>query len=136
VAAALAGSTRAWRDRLQSSEASAVDALCRRHRADARPARAWVYYSHWLTPPGTPKRFRHALLRRRARPRASRPTPDFGEAVELMWLTPAAGAGRASAGLKLLPGHAQATLQDAERLRRAPRRRWPRLRAAGASALT
>jgi glyoxylase-like metal-dependent hydrolase (beta-lactamase superfamily II)/8-oxo-dGTP pyrophosphatase MutT (NUDIX family) len=96
-AAALAGA--AWRERLQSGEAGAAQ------WAQASGLRlrvgALVYYSHWLTPPGHPKRFDTRFFIARA-PQDQEAQADMGEAVELMWLRPAQALER-ERGLKLLP---------------------------------
>jgi 8-oxo-dGTP pyrophosphatase MutT (NUDIX family) len=55
VAPALVEALEPWRDRLQSNEASAV-MLCR-DTGLTLDVSGLVYYSHWLTPPGLPKRF-------------------------------------------------------------------------------
>jgi 8-oxo-dGTP pyrophosphatase MutT (NUDIX family) len=46
------------------------------------------YFSHWLTPPGMPRRFDTRFFVALA-PAAQTPTPDTRETVECMWLTPA-----------------------------------------------
>ncbi len=99
VAPALVEALAPWRDRLQSNEASAV-MLCR-DTGLTLDVSGLVYYSHWLTPPGTPKRFDTRFFIAAA-PAGQQATPDFGEAVELMWLTPAEALSR-ERGLKLLP---------------------------------
>jgi glyoxylase-like metal-dependent hydrolase (beta-lactamase superfamily II)/8-oxo-dGTP pyrophosphatase MutT (NUDIX family) len=88
-----------WRDRLQRGEASALD-FCRAFdlRLDVR---GLVYHSHWLTPPGTARRFDTRFFIARA-PASQQAVADYGEAQELMWLTPAAALEPAR-GLKLLP---------------------------------
>ncbi|MFM8767718.1 MAG: MBL fold metallo-hydrolase, partial [Rubrivivax sp.] len=63
--------------------------------------RDWAYFSHWLTPPGAPKRFDTRFFVTRA-PQGQVAEADGGEAVELMWLTPAQALDPAR-GLKLLP---------------------------------
>lgn len=99
-----------WRDRLQSGEVG-IAALCREHglRLDCS---GLVYWSHWLTPPGVPKRFDTRFFAVRA-PEGQDAVADYGEAVELMWLTPAAALDPAR-GLKLLPV-TQRTLQQLAR---------------------
>ena len=96
-----------WRDRLQSGEASIAE-LC--HAAQLRlDAAALAYHSHWLTPPGVPKRFDTRFFIAHA-PAGQVAQADLGEALELMWLTPQAALAPAR-GLKLLPV-TQRTLQD------------------------
>lgn len=63
--------------------------------------RDWHYWSHWLTPPGHPKRFDTRFFITRA-PQGQQAEADLGEAVELLWLTPAQALDKAR-GLKLLP---------------------------------
>lgn len=46
------------------------------------------YFSHWLTPPGMPRRFDTRFFVALA-PRAQTPSADTRETVECMWLTPA-----------------------------------------------
>lgn len=88
-----------WRDRLQNGSASATEFCAALGiRLDARPL---VYWSHWLTPPGTPKRFDTRFFVAPA-PVGQEAVADYGEAVELMWLTPAEALSR-ERGLKLLP---------------------------------
>ncbi len=99
-----------WRDRLQSGQASAADFCAALGlRLDVR---GLVYHSHWLTPPGTPKRFDTRFFIARA-PADQEAVADYGEAVELMWLTPQAALDP-QRGLKLLPV-TQRTLRDLAR---------------------
>ena len=63
--------------------------------------RGLAYTSHWLTPPGTPKRFDTRFFCALA-PAGQTAVPDLTEAQALMWLTPAAAMDAAS-GLTLLP---------------------------------
>jgi glyoxylase-like metal-dependent hydrolase (beta-lactamase superfamily II)/8-oxo-dGTP pyrophosphatase MutT (NUDIX family) len=87
-----------WRLRLHGGQASLVD-LCAGHglRLDLR---GLVYCSHWLTPPGTPKRFDTRFFAVRA-PEGQVAEVDMTEAVELMWLTPRVALS-SDRGLKLL----------------------------------
>lgn len=99
-----------WRDRLQRGEAGAAEfasAFGRRWNLHGL-----AYHSHWLTPPGTPKRFDTRFFVAHA-PAGQQAVADYGEAVELMWLTPqdALSSDRA---LKLLPV-TRRTLQDLAR---------------------
>jgi len=93
-----------WRDRLQRGETS-WEAFC-----DANGLAFDVggvhYLSHWLTPPGHPKRFDTRFFVTRA-PEDQHAVADQGEALELMWLTPAEalerGRARDASALLLLP---------------------------------
>lgn len=110
-------------------------ALCARHglRLDAG---ALAYHSHWLTPPGMPKRFDTRFFIARA-PQGQAAVVDAGEALELAWLTPEQALDKARA-LKLLPVTRE-TLKDLARFatvaealaeartRRHPPRMMPRL---------
>lgn len=88
-----------WRHRLQSGEVGAAEFCATLGlRFDARPL---LYWSHWLTPPGTPKRFDTRFFVAPA-PAGQQAVADEGEAVSLMWLTPAEALSR-ERGLKLLP---------------------------------
>jgi glyoxylase-like metal-dependent hydrolase (beta-lactamase superfamily II)/8-oxo-dGTP pyrophosphatase MutT (NUDIX family) len=88
-----------WRAPMQQGRRT-VSALCAELevRIDLRE---WHCWSHWLTPPGHPKRFDTRFFVARA-PAAQQAEADFGEALELLWLTPAQALDRAF-GLKLLP---------------------------------
>ena len=88
-----------WRGPMQRGE-QPVAALCEGLglRLDLRE---WAYFSHWLTPPGQPRRFDTRFFVTRA-PARQQAEADYGEAVELMWLTPQAALEPAR-GLKLLP---------------------------------
>ena len=99
-----------WRDRLQAGEVAMAD-FCRAEglRLDLR---GLAYFSHWLTPPGVPKRFDTRFFAVAAPP-GQQAEADLGEAVELMWLTPQAAL-QPQRGLKLLPV-TQRTLQDLAR---------------------
>lgn len=110
-------------------------AMCARHglRLDAG---ALAYHSHWLTPPGLPKRFDTRFFVARA-PHGQSAVVDAGEALELAWLTPAQAL-ESERGLKLLPVTREtlkdlgrfATVADVlaeARARRHPPRMMPRL---------
>ena len=76
---------RDWRHRLHGGQATLL-ALCQAFdwRLDLREM---AYFSHWLTPVVRPKRFDTRFFVRLAPP-GQEAMPDFGEALELMWLTP------------------------------------------------
>lgn len=74
--------------------------------------RGLVYYSHWLTPRTVPKRFDTRFFIAHA-PLGQQAQADMGEAVELMWLTPAAALDP-QRRLKLMPVTMR-TLQDLAR---------------------
>ncbi len=74
--------------------------------------RGLVYYSHWLTPRSVPKRFDTRFFIAHA-PQGQSAQADMGEAVELMWLTPAEALDPARK-LKLMPV-TQRTLQELTR---------------------
>jgi glyoxylase-like metal-dependent hydrolase (beta-lactamase superfamily II)/8-oxo-dGTP pyrophosphatase MutT (NUDIX family) len=97
--AALECAHRDWRDPMQRGE-QPIAALCETLglRIDLQ---GWHYFSHWLTPPGLPKRFDTRFFVARA-PAGQTALPDLGEAVELMWLTPAEALD-VKRGLTLLP---------------------------------
>ena len=101
---------RPWRDRLQAGEVGVAD-LCHQHGLQL-DLRGLAYYSHWLTPPGVPKRFDTRFFVALA-PQGQEAQADLGEAVELMWLTPAQALAPERA-LKLLPV-TQQTLRDLAR---------------------
>ena len=88
-----------WRQRLQQAETS-MALLCAEFdlRLDLRSLH---YHSHWLTPPGLPKRFDTRFFTVLAPP-GQIAQADLGEAVELMWTTPQAALAPDS-GFKLLP---------------------------------
>jgi glyoxylase-like metal-dependent hydrolase (beta-lactamase superfamily II)/8-oxo-dGTP pyrophosphatase MutT (NUDIX family) len=99
-----------WRDKLQTGEASMAD-FCAALSLKLDLSQL-VYFSHWLTPPGTPKRFDTRFFAVRA-PAHQVALEDRGEAIELMWITPTA-AMAAERGLKLLPV-TRRTLQELAR---------------------
>jgi glyoxylase-like metal-dependent hydrolase (beta-lactamase superfamily II)/8-oxo-dGTP pyrophosphatase MutT (NUDIX family) len=133
---ASAGDTEAaLRERALVRSGNDFTALCERHglRLDAA---ALAYHSHWLTPPGMPKRFDTRFFVARLPP-GQPPVVDAGEALELAWLTPAQALQKERA-LKLLPVTRE-TLKDLARFssvadilaeargRRHPQRVMPRL---------
>ena len=99
-----------WRARLQQGTASAAD-FCR-GTGLTLDLSGLVYFSHWLTPPGSPKRFDTRFFMALAPP-GQQALADGGEAQALMWLTPAQALAP-ERGLKLLPV-TQRTLQDLAR---------------------
>ncbi len=88
-----------WRGPMQRGERSLAE-LCAALgvRVDLR---GWHYWSHWLTPPGNPKRFDTRFFVAAA-PEGQVAEADGGEAVEMMWLSPQEALEPAR-GLKLLP---------------------------------
>lgn len=88
-----------WRTQLQQGTATLAQ-MCQALdlRLDLRHLVAW---SHWLTPPGTPKRFDTRFFANPVPP-GQVAEADLGEALELMWLTPQQALDPAR-GLKLLP---------------------------------
>ena len=99
-----------WRARLQQGTVSAAD-FCRATGLTLDLS-GLVYCSHWLTPPGSPKRFDTRFFMAPA-PQGQQAVADGGEAQELMWLTPAQALAP-ERGLKLLPV-TQRALQDLAR---------------------
>ena len=103
----LQAAAQGWREHLHEGRHALAD-LC--EALDVRlDLSDWHYWSHWLTPPGHPKRFDTRFFVARA-PEGQTAQADLGEAVELLWLTPAQALDRAT-GLKLLPV-TRSTLQD------------------------
>jgi glyoxylase-like metal-dependent hydrolase (beta-lactamase superfamily II)/8-oxo-dGTP pyrophosphatase MutT (NUDIX family) len=102
----------AWREPLNRGEAG-FDAFCA--EADLTfDVRGTHYLSHWLTPPGHPKRFDTRFFVTAA-PSGQEAVADRGEALEPMWLTPQQalerGRARDASGLLLLPV-TRRTLED------------------------
>ena len=96
-----------WRERMNTGQASIAD-LCATF--DVRlDLRGLVYYSHWLTPPGMPKRFDTRFFCMLA-PHDQVAVADGQEATSLRWTTPAAALASDS-GLTLMPV-TRRTLQD------------------------
>lgn len=102
-----ADALRDWRHRLHRGEAR-MSELCETFdwRLDLREM---AYFSHWLTPVLRPKRFDTRFFVRLA-PSGQEALPDMGEALELLWLTPAEAL-QPQRALKLL-NVTQRTLQD------------------------
>lgn len=111
---AQAAALQAWRTRLQSGAASIAE-LCAAEQLQLDAA-SLAYYSHWLTPPGVRRRFDTRFFAALA-PAGQQAVADYGEAVELMWLTPRAALDPARA-LELLPV-TRRTLQELARFARA-----------------
>jgi glyoxylase-like metal-dependent hydrolase (beta-lactamase superfamily II)/8-oxo-dGTP pyrophosphatase MutT (NUDIX family) len=88
-----------WRTRLHQGQATLAQ-MCQALglRLDLRRLDSW---SHWLTPPGSPKRFDTRFFIAAAPP-GQQAMADQVEALELMWLTPAQAL-EPQRGLKLLP---------------------------------
>jgi glyoxylase-like metal-dependent hydrolase (beta-lactamase superfamily II)/8-oxo-dGTP pyrophosphatase MutT (NUDIX family) len=90
---------RAWRLPLHRGEAGMAE-LCA--ALDLRlDLRGLVYSGHWLTPPGTPKRFDTRFFTVAA-PADQQAEPDGSEATAALWLAPQQALAPAQ-GLKLLP---------------------------------
>lgn len=88
-----------WRTRLQRGEATLGQACAALDlRLDLRRFFAW---SHWLTPPGTSRRFDTRFFVAAAPP-GQDAAADQGEALELMWLAPQQALDPAR-GFKLFP---------------------------------
>ena len=99
-----------WREQLQTGAVSMAD-FCQAHSVQL-DLRGLAYHSHWLTPPGMPKRFDTRFFAVLA-PAGQTAVADYAEAIELMWLTPHAAL-QPERGLKLLPV-TRRTLQDLAR---------------------
>ena len=96
-----------WRQRLQQSQTGMAD-FCAATGLQLN-LHGLHYYSHWLTPPGAPKRFDTRFFAMRM-PAGQTPRADEHEAQALMWLTPRAAVER-QRDLKLLPVQLR-TLQE------------------------
>ncbi len=94
-----AAALQAWRQRLQQGQDGMAD-FCAATGLQL-DLRGLHYYSHWLTPPGMPKRFDTRFFAARM-PAGQAPQADAREAQALMWLTPKAAVER-QRDLKLLP---------------------------------
>ena len=71
-----------WREKLQAGQGS-MAAFCAETGLQL-DLRGMAYYSHWLTPPGHPKRFDTRFFAVLA-PAGQQAVADEGEALELMW---------------------------------------------------
>jgi glyoxylase-like metal-dependent hydrolase (beta-lactamase superfamily II)/8-oxo-dGTP pyrophosphatase MutT (NUDIX family) len=88
-----------WRHALHEGRLGLAELL---GRLDARiAADRLVYLSHWITPPGLPKRFDTRFLVARC-PAGQTAVVDRTEAAEALWLTPAQAVS-AELALRLLP---------------------------------
>ncbi len=88
-----------WRLKLHAGEVGAAGFCAAAGiRLDAREL---VYFAHWLTPPGSPKRFDTRFFAAPA-PAGQQAVADGTETMELMWLAPRQALERGR-GLKLLP---------------------------------
>ncbi len=96
--AALAADLAAWRGPLHRGERKLAE-LCAQHRLQLAMDRL-VYFSHWLTPPGRPKRFDTRFFIAEA-PAGQIARHDDTEMVEQQWLRPADALAQ-SASLKLM----------------------------------
>jgi len=103
-----------WREQMQTGRSGIAPML--EAQGLQLDLRGLVYCSHWLTPPGLPKRFDTRFFAALA-PAGQVAQADEGEAQELMWLTPQAALSR-ERGLKLMPV-TQRTLQDLGRYAKA-----------------
>jgi glyoxylase-like metal-dependent hydrolase (beta-lactamase superfamily II)/8-oxo-dGTP pyrophosphatase MutT (NUDIX family) len=99
-----------WRERLQNGSATLAQ-LCAEQDFQIDLS-GLHYYSHWLTPPGAPKRFDTRFFATLALP-GQVARVDMREAVELMWITPQEAMAPAR-GLVLLPVTRE-TLKDLAR---------------------
>lgn len=89
----------AFRDALNRREIG-MDAICERAGLKLQ-LDAVLYHSHWLTPPGVPKRYDTRFFITRA-PEQQVASHDNQETTEQLWLTPAEALAR-KAELKLAP---------------------------------
>lgn len=92
----------AWRGPLQRGERS-LAALCH-EEALALAVDELVYFSHWVTPLGRPKRFDTRFFIARA-PQGQEASHDDGELVEQLWIAPAAALTRAEPLKLMTPTH-------------------------------
>jgi len=88
-----------WRQRLQAGTAGVAE-FCAATGLQL-DLRGLAYFSHWLTPPGMPKRFDTRFFAALA-PAGQEADADRSEAVDAMWLTPVQALARET-GLTLLP---------------------------------
>jgi glyoxylase-like metal-dependent hydrolase (beta-lactamase superfamily II)/8-oxo-dGTP pyrophosphatase MutT (NUDIX family) len=112
-AAAIESSRPHWRQVLHRGEAPML-AMCEALQLTVE-LEGWQYWSHWLTPPGQPKRFDTRFFVARE-PLGQTAVADGAEALELMWLPPAEAL-QPERGLKLLPV-TRRTLQQLARFER------------------
>lgn len=107
---ALAAAHADWRGRLQRSEVGVAEACTA--LGLQLDASGWRYWSHWLTPPGNPRRFDTYFFVARA-PEGQVAEADGGETTEILWLTPKQALSR-EVGLILLPV-TRRTLEELDR---------------------
>jgi glyoxylase-like metal-dependent hydrolase (beta-lactamase superfamily II)/8-oxo-dGTP pyrophosphatase MutT (NUDIX family) len=75
-----------WRESVRAGRATLAD-LCREHRLRLAAGRM-VYYSHWITQPGRPRRYDTRFFVAEA-PSAQTPSHDNSETVGHVWIQPA-----------------------------------------------
>jgi glyoxylase-like metal-dependent hydrolase (beta-lactamase superfamily II)/8-oxo-dGTP pyrophosphatase MutT (NUDIX family) len=75
-----------WRESVRAGRATLAD-LCREHRLRLAAGRM-VYYSHWITQPGRPRRYDTRFFVAEA-PSAQTPSHDNSETVDHVWIPPA-----------------------------------------------
>ena len=92
----------AWRGPLQRGERS-LAALCHEEGLTLAVDEL-VYFSHWVTPLGRPKRFDTRFFIARA-PQGQDSSHDDGELVEQLWIAPAAALTRAEPLKLMTPTH-------------------------------
>jgi len=76
-----------WRESVRAGRATLAD-LCREHRLRLAAGRL-AYYSHWITQPGRPRRYDTRFFVAEA-PAAQTASHDNSEAVDHLWIQPAA----------------------------------------------
>ena len=75
-----------WRESVRSGKTTLAD-LCREHRLRLAAGRM-VYFSHWITQPGRPRRYDTRFFVAEA-PLAQKPSHDNRETVDHLWIQPA-----------------------------------------------
>lgn len=84
-----------WRESVRAGRATLAD-LCREHRLRLAAGRL-AYYSHWITQPGRPRRYDTRFFVAEA-PAAQTASHDNSEAVDHLWIQPAAALERHQRG--------------------------------------